>query len=371
MRRIAHLLLILACLWTIVLPASVSADSTANLLVNPGFEEGEHKTEDMGTSLSSSVGNGWTPWSVLGDVTINREVEYKVLDVATLPDSYNIHSGNHCQKFFTTWGTHTAGFYQRVAVEPGSLVTFSIWVQIYTGERELYSNGHAISDLNWPTESNPDQGPGLYAVSAGIDPYGNTPVGFGAAPSSDTVWSASVDEWDTRWIAENGEQHDLWVQLTVSTIAQSDYVTVYTKGQPEYAVKHNDSFWDDASLVAETPPTATPTMTNTPTLTPIASNTPLPTETATSTLSPTATATLPATATATATATVVPPTATMEPPTATNVPSTETAVPSSTATATTTATTADEAEGNGIMLLYGGLIIIAVVLILSRFRTKR
>ncbi|MCD6518557.1 MAG: hypothetical protein J7M05_01345 [Anaerolineae bacterium] len=255
---------------------SAWADCPGNLLANPGFEEGSYKTEGLGTSLSSNLGKGWLPWSILGDATYNREVEYKVLDAATLPSRYHIHSGNHSQKFFTTWGTHTAGFYQRVKVVPGSKVTFSIWVQIYTGERELLSGGNFISDLEWPTKPGQRRGPGMYRVSIGIDPYGDVPPGFGAPPSPHTVWSETITDYETRTTDAAGREIDAWVKLTVSTIARAEYVTVYTRGQPEYPVKHNDSFWDDACLVMELPPTATPrpTLTPTPTLLPSATSTP-------------------------------------------------------------------------------------------------
>ena len=279
MRRIRHLIL-LALLCLMLLPVGFAmADCPANLITNPGFEEGAYKTEGLGTSLSSNLGTGWVPWSILGDATYNREVEYKRLEAPDLPSLYHLHSGNHAQKFFTTWGTHDAGFYQRIAVTPGSKVTYSIWAQIYTGERELRSGGHFISDLEWPTESGQKRGPGAYKVYVGIDPYGDTPPGFGAPPSTNTVWSAPVTDFETRRTDGEGHEIDAWVQISVSTIAQRDYVTVYTKGQPLYPVKHNDSYWDDACLVAIAPPTATPKPTLPPTFTPVPTARPLPTET--------------------------------------------------------------------------------------------
>lgn len=286
-------------LFSLCLSISVSAQCPDNRLANAGFEEGEYKTESVGTSLSSGMGNGWMPWSILGDAVNNREVEYKVLAANTLPSRYHIHGGNHSQKFFTTWGTHTAGFFQRVKVVPGSEVTFSIWAQIYTGERELSSADEFISDL--------DRSPGNYRVFVGIDPRGDTPPGFGAPPSPNTVWSPPVLDRETRIIDEQGHQVDRWVQLSVSVIAQSDYVTVYTKGQPEFPVKHNDSFWDDACLIVVAPPSPTPMPTPTWTATPPPTETPIPTETSA-------------------------PTATVMPPTATPLPPTETAIPDPTAT---------------------------------------
>jgi len=293
---------------------SALADCPGNRIANAGFEEGAYKTESMGTSLSSWLANAWMPWSLLGDATNNREVEYKLVDAYAVGSDYHINSGRYSQAFFTTYGTHTGGFYQRIQVPPGSRVTFSIWAQIYTGERELISDGHPYSDLEWPSGSGDKRGPGNYRVWAGIDPYGGAP-GWGAPPPDTIVWSEPVLDRETRVVGPGGSQIDAWVQLTVSTVAQGDWVTVFTKGSPEFPVKHNDSFWDDACLVVEAPPTSTPRPTSTP----------APTFTPTETPEPTATPT----------PTPVPPTDTPQ-RTPTALPSTDTPVPTATATATRT-----------------------------------
>lgn len=376
----------------LLFPAIARADYPGNLLQNPDFEGGSYNSQSLGTSLSSNVANGWTPWSILGDATFNREVEYKVLDISTLPSGYNIHSGNRSMKFFTSYGSHTAGFYQRVPVTPGTQVTFSIWVQIYTGERELVSYGNPISDLEWPKEHGDKQGPGLYRAYAGIDPYGETPPGFGAPPSANTVWSAPITDFETRVVDEQGREWDAWVQLTVSTVAKSDHVTVYTKGQPEYPVKHNDSFWDDACLTTgqaalpTQPPTDTPPPTPEPSdasvdsdVSPEAETTeepvPVPTAESTATAVPTEEPEEESVDTATPTPTDVPPTATPSPtataeaPTATAVPPTPTEAPVETVTAIEDSETpvppedADERGGScigGLLAIYGGLALASV-----------
>lgn len=246
------------------------ADCPDNRAVNSAFEEGARKTEGEGTSLSSAVANAWFPWAVLGDATINREPEFKLEDTDLSPSRYRSHSGRYSQKFFTTFSTHTAGFYQRIPASPGSIVNFSIWVQIYTGEEELRSGGEFISDLRHP---------GNYRVYVGIDPYGNIPFGFGAPPPDSVIWSEPVIDRETRRESPDGVIYDAWVQLSVSTRAQSDHIAVYTKGQPEFPVKHNDSFWDDACVTIQIPPSPTPRPTNTPLPTEPPTATPLPTET--------------------------------------------------------------------------------------------
>jgi len=110
----------------------------------------------------------------------------------------------------------------------------------------------------------------------------------------------------------SGEQNplDTWVQFAIETRATGNKVTVFTYSAPQYPTKHNDVYWDDATLVAVAPPpppptntprpyvrptktpapptstpTVTPTPTNTPTPTPV--STPTPTVTPTPTFTPT------------------------------------------------------------------------------------
>lgn len=338
---------------------AVLADCPGNRAANAGFEEGRYKGEDVGTSLSSWLSNGWLPWAVLGDQMNNREPEFFVVDAAILQEgSYRVHGGNYAQKFFTGFSTHTAGLYQRVPVIPGSRVTFSIWAQIATGQRDFTSDDLPISDLDQP---------GNYRVWAGIDPFGDAPAGFGAPPSPNTVWSDPVLDRETRMRNAQGHDIDAWVQLSASAIARSDYVTVYTKGQPEFPVKNNSSFWDDACLIVEAPPTNTPVPTSTPSPTATPTNTSLPTATPTETALPTVAPTetcLPTTTptdrpqpAATATEVLVP-TATeaLEPPPAATV-----AMPKATQQlpAPETATTP------GLYLVYVGLGLLLIVGLLA------
>lgn len=265
---------------------TVAADTGENLLSNPGFEGDFRKTDILGTSDSSKVANDWYPWSLLGDESYNREPEFKVLRKSEIPDGfYRIYAGEQCQQFCTLHATHTSGFYQRVPATPGQTLTFSIWVQIYTGQRDFSVDNHPLSDLHQPqTEATraAGWGAGDYYAYAGIDPYGGVPASFGAPPPDTVVWSEPVLDRDTRGTDSAGHEIDRWVQLTVSTVAQADHVTVYTKGAPVYRTKHNDSFWDEASLVVTTPAAATlsPTV-------PVATTVPIATATPTSTTSPT------------------------------------------------------------------------------------
>ncbi|MBS1251292.1 MAG: hypothetical protein MAG451_00324 [Anaerolineales bacterium] len=213
-------------------PPLLQDSCPGNTLTNPDFEFGARKTENLGTSLSSSVAHGWFPWFIRGDQRVNREPEFKLEDATRDPLRWRVHNGYFSQKFFTTWATHDAGIYQRVPVRTGSVVNFSIWFQTYTGEADGWDGEKHHSD--------PDA-PGNYRTFIGIDPYGNTPAGVGAPPPDTVIWTEPMMVYDT------------WTQVNVQAVAQADHVTVYTRGQPEFAVKHNDSFWDTACLVVAGP----------------------------------------------------------------------------------------------------------------------
>jgi hypothetical protein len=283
------------------------------LLLNADFEAGAWQTHVVGTSISSWLAEDWQPWSVLGDQIENREVEYKLITLETSHSTdlrSHVHGGNHAQQFFTNGASHTAGFYQRVAVPANSQVTFTIWVQIQSGNRLIWVDGHYVSDLSG--------GGGNYWAQVGIDPGGARPVAFGAPLPESIVWSEPMWDITAHGVDQGGNPADLWVPISVSARAQGDHVTVYTRGQCKYPTKYNSSFWDDASLAVVQPPTPTPlppthtpeptstpepTETTAPTETPTATDTPMPTSTPTRTPRPTSTPAPSATPTLTATTT--------------------------------------------------------------------
>ena len=341
-RHVLTLILILIVLTGSPGVAVAQDPCPGNTLANPSMEDGSRGTAGLGTRPSSIVADGWNPWSVWGYSPHSQEAEFDVEDITRLGrySTYRVHAGQRSQKFSTTYGIHNAGLYQRVAVPKGSKVTFSIWVQIYTGEQHDTSdaNDELISDLNRP---------GNYRVYVGIDPNGDELPGFGAAPSERTVWSEPVIDRDTRRFDDAGLPYDGWVQIEVTAKAESDHVTVYTRGQPEFPVRFNVSYWDDACLtfVAPTPaPTATPEFTSTP------EPTPSPTSTLTLAPSPTPTNTIVPTDTALPTATSVPTRAPTLVPTETSLP-TATSVPTSTPTRRAPPSSPQGSSDNRFLLL--------------------
>lgn len=332
-------------------PAIAQDPCPGNLIANASIEEGSRGTAALGTRPSSIVANAWIPWSVWGYSVYSQEAEFEVEDISRLGrySTYRVHSGQFSQKLATTYGVHNGGIYQRIAVPKGSKVTFSMWVQIYTGQQQMRSasNKEYISDLN---------APGNYRVYVGIDPYGDEPVGFGAPPSERTVWSQPVLDRETRRFDDAGLPYDAWVQIEVTAQAESDHITIYARGEPEFPVRVNVSFWDDACLTAVAP---TPAPTPTPEFTPTPEPSPSPRPTQTPLPSATPTATTPPTPTLTPTGTQIPTqTATPAPP--------ATATPALPATATATsqptprpAVPARSAPDNPLLLLLFGAVWLA------------
>ena len=120
----------------------------------------------------------------------------------------------------------------------------------------------------------------------GIDPTGGT-----------NPWAGSI-VW-----SEEQNPLDAWSLFSVEAVARANSVTVFTSSAPDYPSKHNNVYWDDASLTAVAPP-ATPTNTPRPYVPP--TNTPVPTATFTPTNTPTITPTPTETATPTPVTTPTP-----------------------------------------------------------------
>jgi LysM repeat protein len=247
----------LVCLLAIVLGSSRSSLAQQNFLQNPGFE-GDYSAWNW--INEAQVAPGWTPW--WRDRTPDDPEAYYFKPEYKQASAYvyenRVHSGAAAQQWFTFYASHQAGMYQQVfGVTPGTRYRFTIWAQAWS----------SVEDN--PSRSNQPAHPRL---QVGIDPRGWW------NPWGDTVvWSDVYAFYDT------------WGQLAVEAVAERDVLTVFMRSEPEWPVKHNDMYWDDAELVAvgpggapppkptAAPPTAAPGQTPAPTAT--RAGTPLPTPT--------------------------------------------------------------------------------------------
>jgi LysM repeat protein len=198
-----------------------------NLLVNPSFEgkyssytpETGQEQADCKTGLcnTAQMPAGWKPWWVKERPT-DVNPEFKPAEFGS-----RIRTGSRAAQYFSFWSTHKAGLRQTVTVPPNSVVQFTAWGQIWMTE----SDSSDVSDYS-----------GAANMRIGIDPTGGTnPYG------GSIVWSGFQQPFDAYQL------------FSVQAQAQGDSVTVFTfsapdvnPNSPDYGFKHNDVYWDDASL---------------------------------------------------------------------------------------------------------------------------
>ncbi|MCB8951250.1 MAG: hypothetical protein H6650_04470 [Ardenticatenales bacterium] len=264
-----------------------------NLLRNPSFE-GNYSAwlPQYGTAQMAA---DWTPWWVEdgGRDPIWAQPEYKPAERAIYPR--RVLDGERAQQYFTFFKSHYAGMYQQVFnVTPGTTYRFTVWVQVWSSIDDDASRSN--------TPANP-------RLHIGIDPTGAAWPGFvGGAPAT-VVWSGE---------APMDCIIDQWCPLSIDVTAQNSTITVYMRSSPDFANKHNDLYFDNASLVAIGPPPP-------PTLPP--TRTPDPNAPTATSIPPTATPVPPTETPVPPTETPVPPTETPIPPTETPIPPTETPIP--------------------------------------------
>lgn len=196
-------------------PVIAAAQGGENLLQNPGFE-GHYNSYNYnelyrGVVLEFRLADGWNPWyreQQPSDSNLYfRRPEYR-------PGSY-YYNGTMSQQFFTSFGTHEAGFYQQVdGLTPGEEYTFSIAAYIWS------SNGGDFYLSEDPTDAH---------IRVGIDPTG------GVNPWASTiVWGDFQSFFDT------------WRVLSVSTSATGSTATVFVWSGQSWPAIHNDVAWDEA-----------------------------------------------------------------------------------------------------------------------------
>lgn len=234
------------------------AQQQGNLLNNPGFEGAFNAWSGINEIQMAA---GWTPWWIENPENYPQwfRPEYKRAMAVNFPG--RVHNGESSQQYFTFHASHFAGMYQQVFnVVPGQSYRFTIWAQVWSSTQDD------------PNTSNQPANPHL---RVGIDP-----TGLWDLNGSTVVWSPEADMYN---------HIDQWGAISVETVAQNNIITVMVRTNPEFPNKHNDMYWDDATLFLVGPPQPTAPPPPPPTDTPgPPTNTPLPSDTpaATNTLPP-------------------------------------------------------------------------------------
>jgi|GEM_PF-2775893 len=211
-----------------------------NLLANPSFEppyepppDGYHPDCIWGPCDTAKTAQDWWPWwqsPADSDDTYLRMPEWKGAD-PNVDDPIRVLTGEAAQQYFSTYATFKAGVFQQVPVEAGGEYVFSVW-------------GHA-----WT------QGENDFDHLSGPE-YGNLYQMIGIHPAGSTDWAP----WTTAGIGNDnsggpmvwGEmrlQYDVYDTFEVTATAQAPTVTVVLWARPEWAVKDNNAYWEDACLV--------------------------------------------------------------------------------------------------------------------------
>lgn len=222
----------------------------ANLLRNGGFE-GEYARQWNAANTewaNGRIAEGWTAWwrkptapdgkypdrCLDGDSACQpwHRPEYRqTKGIPYTPP--RIFSGDNSQMYFTSFGVHEAGLYQKAGGVPkGWRVRFSVWARAWSSDTEDTTQSSGQPSLR---------------LRVGIDPTG------GVDPwSADIVWSEESDSFD-----EFG-------QLSVEAVSRADTVTVFFRSLPARALKHVDVVVDDAELILVGPPPPTPVIIESP-----------------------------------------------------------------------------------------------------------
>jgi hypothetical protein len=187
-----------------------------NLLKNPSFEGVYQPWQGQSQVM---VAEGWLPFWIpqhpADDVWRNRQPIYWAGSGVANPRF--VRAGQTAQAYSTPWGTHIAGLTQSVTATPGQRLRLRVYGCAWSTDDDV--PGASVN-------------PGNVRMKIGIDPAGGiTPFG------SDVIWSverAVYDGYDTGF--------------SVEAIATGQSVTIFLLSAPEWPRKHNDVYWDDASL---------------------------------------------------------------------------------------------------------------------------
>lgn len=208
-----------------------------NVLRNPGFEgigrplDNDYPNPDNWTQETFNgqtyneimTPEGWVTWWDEGGEYRRPEARVIPREPPYSEPPVRIYQGYYAAMYFTFYGRHDAGYYQRVTgLTPGASVYF-------------YAHAHA-----WSCDDDEHDGyscgnPENQGFRVGIDPHG------GVNPwSAEVVWSERLSAPDVyRRIGP------VW-----ATVGPEGAVTVFVRSDVQWwPYKHSDAYWDNAALM--------------------------------------------------------------------------------------------------------------------------
>jgi len=208
-----------------------------NALLNPGFEgmglpedndapNPENYTHDtFNGEVYSEIftPEGWVTWWEESDVYRRPEARVIPREPPYTDDPVRIYQGYYAAMYFSFYGRHNAGYYQRVKdLPPGAPVTFYAHAHAWSCEYD-FPPGYSCGNQE-------NQG-----FRVGIDPDG------GVDPwSPDVIWSERVSLPDVY-----GRVGPLCVR-----VGPGGAVTVFLRSDVQWwPYKHSDAYWDNAALM--------------------------------------------------------------------------------------------------------------------------
>ncbi|MBL7063464.1 MAG: emp24/gp25L/p24 family protein [Anaerolineae bacterium] len=220
------------------------------LLKDGGFEadwgeEKSHRTlifpKDK-EPYEKDVGNIFTPpnwitWFYHDPGTWDQP---EVRDAWKSGDPRRVHSGQKGMLLFTFWRRHDAGFLQQVQVTPGTKVRLTAWAHAWSN----WHDGAHPDDPRW------SDGPGYeagFALEGDVqgDNWRNFTFYVGIDPTGGTNPFADTVVW-----GQGAHIYNKYAQVPAAeATAQATVVTVFLRSKTLWPFKHNDAYWDDASLV--------------------------------------------------------------------------------------------------------------------------
>lgn len=208
-----------------------------NLIKNASFEEG----------FSNGVANQWAAWWLPGSGCDRTTPTYR--EANTTIDARRVKDGSRAQQLLVDPGlTYYGGLQQTVSgLTAGKTYRFTIWAQAWSSSGD-----------------DPAKSEGTNAINFRIG------IGQGTTYAADT---------NIKWSDYNNAK-DTYAQLAVEAVASGNSLTLFTMANPAACIKHNETFWDAASLTegaAAPANTAAPTQPPAPTLRVIPTKFPTPT----------------------------------------------------------------------------------------------